>query len=88
MEPFTQFGAPLGGFGEDGDAFIGPAWDLMFGEVVGEDDVRQSHYRGKTGFMVVTQCHVVLIGCLVTKRPLDFTPAPVFFRHQFWSSRG
>ena len=41
MEPFAQFGTPLGWFGEDSDPFIGPAWDLMFGEVVGEDDVRQ-----------------------------------------------
>lgn len=41
MEPLAQLGSSFGRFGEDGDAFIGPARDLMFGEVVGQDDVRQ-----------------------------------------------
>ena len=41
IEPLAQFGSSFGRLGKDSDPFIGPARDLMFGEVIGQDDVRQ-----------------------------------------------
>ena len=34
IEPLAQFGSSLGRFGEDGDAFVGPAWDLMLSRLL------------------------------------------------------